>query len=257
VKLNPLKTGAQRAASLLICGFLVAPILSAQSTNALDAPPKGFWQRLSLGVRLSIFATDILPSGTTTTYPYDNDSLAITQTTQAEYSHIGGGVTVEYAVSRRVLVSADLLYHKFGYTAKGSTLAIAADGTISGTSSQERTHARYWDLPVVIRFTNLGDIGAARAFLGAGMALRRITNITTSGFNIDEAGNTVINNAPRAPLNQTIYGVIAAAGVRAVDDFGIKVTPELRYIYWFGNIFGSWPGQQRRNELQVLLGITF
>jgi hypothetical protein len=254
VRSNLLKTRARRTAGIVVCAFLLAPFLRAQ--DASDNVPQKFWRRFSLGVRINAVPMGFEPTVNSSTNP--NGTTSVSQTTSRSDSYVGGGVTLEVALSHKLLMSADLLYHHFGYTADTTTMTTAADGTSQIIATDEVTRARYWDLPVIFRVTNLGGpIGAAHFFLGGGASVRRVSNIRTTTTTSDTNGDLTVDYAPRTPLNRTIYGVVAAVGVRAVDDFGIRVTPELRYIRWLGDIFGSAPAQQRRNELQVLIGITF
>lgn len=262
MQLNPRKTGVRRAAGMfLLCGILLAPILRAQSTSSSsrtreeEAQPS-FLRRFSAGVRASILTLDFLPSGTTGSSP--NLQTGIARTLTSASPRLGGGVTVEYAATRRVLVSADLLYRYFRYSAETITNVTLADGTSQLTTVSEATHARYWDLPILARYTTLpARTAAARVFLGGGVSFRRISNIRTSTLMNNADGTQTTDYTPRTAQLQTTYGAVATAGFRVKDDFGFKVTPEVRYIRWLSDLFTAWPARQRRNELQVVIGLTF
>ena len=257
---NPRKTGVRRAAVMFfLCGILLAPILRAQgassSTREEEAQPS-FLRRFSAGVRVSILTLDLLGSGTGSTTPNTETNVATTLTPASP--RLSGGVTVEYAAKRRLLVSVDVLYHYFSYSADTTTNVTLPDGTSQITTVDEATHARYWDLPILARFaTRPARTASARALLGGGVTFRRVSNIRTSLTTTNPDGTQIFDYTPRTPLNRTAYGVVAAAGFRVKDDFGIKVTPEARYIRWLSNLFDGWPAQQRRNELQVVIGLTF
>lgn len=253
-KSNYLTTGARRAAGLLLCLFLLAPFLRAQ--NAVTDVPQKFWRRFSLGVRLCALPLNYIGVSSNTTGPTSTES--VTQTTTEPNSTFGGGATVEYAVSRRLQIGADLLYHRFNITGENTTVTTLSDGTIQTTDVNQAVTARYWDLPVLARYTfPSAKIGAGRIFLGGGAVARRATDIRTTTLNTDINSNVTVSYTPLTPEHSTILGVVATAGVRAVDDFGIRVTPEVRYVRWLDDMFAAWPAQQRRNELQVLIGITF
>ena len=45
--------------------------------------------------------------------------------------------------------------------------------------------------------------------------------------------------------------------MRFVDDFGVKLTPELRYTRWRGATFDSDSTRMRRDELVIGIALTF
>jgi hypothetical protein len=260
VQLNPRKTGVRRAAGMFfLCGILMAPILRAQgsSSSAREQEEQpSFLRRFSVGVRASIFPLSLQGSESSSSSP--NTETTRAQSVSEGTPRLGGGLTVEYAAKRRVLVSADILYHYFDYTASTTTNVTLPDGTSEITTLGEVTHARYWELPILARFTTLpARTASARMLLGGGVSFRRVSNIRTSMTTTNPDGSEVSDYTPRTPLNQTSYGVVASLGFRVKDDFGIKVTPEVRYIRWLNDLFSGFPAQMRRNELQVVIGLTF
>jgi hypothetical protein len=78
----------------------------------------------------------------------------------------------------------------------------------------------------------------------------RTTNNTTN------ADATTENNQIRAQVSKrTLIGATVGVGFRFVDEFSIKVTPEVRYTRWDGLTFGTDSTQSPRNQLEV--GIAF
>jgi hypothetical protein len=45
--------------------------------------------------------------------------------------------------------------------------------------------------------------------------------------------------------------------MRFVDDFGVKLTPELRYTRWLGATFNSDSTRSRRDEIVIGIALTF
>lgn len=260
--LNPRKTGVRRAAGMfLLCGILLAPILRAQSTSSSsstreeETQPR-FLRRFSAGVRVSILALGLQSSTKTQATP--NTQTVIDFTLTPASPRFGGGVTVEYAATRRILISADLLYRYFSYSSEAVTNVTLADGTSQISTVDEAAHARLWDLPILVRYTTLpARTASARVFLGLGACLRQVSNIRTATTVTNPDGTTATSYAPRTPQRQNTFGAVAAVGFRVKDEFGIKITPEARYIRWLSDLFTSWPAQQRRNEIQAVIGLTF
>jgi hypothetical protein len=253
VKSIPIRFSVCNAAGVLFCAVLLAPVLCAQ--EAPDPETGGFFKRFAVGVRESTLGLSFLSSTDTTTAPTATLSTETTRTPTG--SRIGGGVTAEFAVTRRVLVSGDLLFHRFSYTTSNASTLTLDDGTTQTTTVAETTRARYWDLPVLARVKFGPPLGAARLFVGGGGSLRRVANIRTTTTTTASGSTTSASNTARTPANKMISGVVAAVGFRAVDDFGIRLTPEVRYIRWMSDLFTGWPAQQRRNELDVVVGLTF
>jgi len=253
VKSIPIRFSVRNAAGMLVCAVLLAPVLCAQESS--DPESGGLFKRFAVGVRESTLGLSFLSSTDTTAASTDTLSTETTRTPNS--SRIGGGVTVEFAVTRRVLVSGDLLYHRFSYTTSDTSTLTLQDGTTQTTTVAESTRARYWDLPVLARVKCGPPLGAARLFIGGGGSLRRVANIRTTTTTTNPDSTSSANNTARVPANKMISGVVAALGFRAVDDFGIRLTPEVRYIRWMSDLFTGWPAQQRRNELDVVVGLTF
>ncbi len=262
MQLNPRKTGVQRAAGMFfLCGILLAPILRAQSTSSssstreVDVQPN-FWRRFSAGVRASIV---MLPQQNATGFASVPNSLTVVSSSLTPASaRFGGGATVEYAATRRILISADFLYQYFSYSSQVVTTVTLADGTSQISTRNEATHARYYTVPVLARYATLpARTASAQVFLGGGVALRKIANVRTTTDINNADGSTTTDYTPRTPQKLSTFGAVATAGFRVRDEFGIKITPELRFTRWFSDLFSSFPGKQRRNELEVLIGLTF
>ena len=262
MQLNPRTTGVKRASGMfLLCGSLMAPILRAQSPSSSsssrepEAQPN-FLRRFSVGVRGSIVMLPIQSSTASASTP--NTLTLVSTALSPASSRFGGGATVEYAATHRILVTADLLYQYFAYSAQTVTTVTLADGTSQISTRAESTHARYWTVPVLARYGTLpARTAAAQVFLGGGVSFRKISNIRTTTDIVNPDGSSATNYTPRTSDRLSVFGATATAGFRVKDEFGIRVTPEVRFTRWFSDLFTSWPGRQRRNELEVVIGLTF
>jgi hypothetical protein len=254
VRSNSLKTRVSRAAGFILCGLLLTPVLFAQ--GASDSDHHNFLRRFSVGARGTVFPMAIQTSGITANNP--TTASTATYTLAPSTPLFGGGLTVEYAASQRILVSADVLYHEFRYSSDTTTALTAADGTTTISDVAEGTHARYWELPILVHLTSLpARTASAQVMLGVGPTFRYVTGVRSEFTTTNPDGSQAVSYRPRAIQSQTVMGGVASAGVRLTDDFGIKYTPEVRYIRWLSDSFTSWPAQQRRNELHVVVGITW
>ncbi len=260
--LNPRKTGVERAACLLFfCGILLAPILRAQSSTTSSSAREeqvqpNFWRRFSAGIRGSIIMLPVQSSASTASSP--NTLTLVSNSLTPASPRFGGGATVEYAATRRILVSADVLYQYFSYSSQVVTTLSLADGTSQISTVSEATHARYWTIPVLARYGTLPAKTAwAQVFLGGGVSYRKISGIRTTTDIVNPDGSSSTNYTPRIATKLSTFGATATAGFRVKDEFGIRITPEVRYTRWLSDLFSSWPAKQRRNELSVIIGLTF
>lgn len=262
MQLNPPKSGVERAVGMLfLCGILLAPILRAQSTTTSsstreEAAQPNFWRRFSAGVRASIVMLPLQNSASTQSNP--NTLTLVNNSLTPMSSRFGGGATVEYAATRRILVSADILYQYFSYSSDVVTTVTLADGTSQLSTVDESTHARYWTVPVLARYeTRAARTASAQVFVGGGVSFRKISGVRSATNTINPDGTTVTDYTPRTPDKLSTFGATATAGFRVKDEFGIRITPEVRFTRWLSDLFNSWPAKQRRNELEVLIGLTF
>lgn len=251
---------SNRFGLFLLCAILLAPSLCAQtsssSSSTREEEQPRFLKRFSVGVRATILTLDMFPNSTNTTFP--NSQTQLEQDLSPITQRLGGGVTLEYQATRRILVSGDLLYQYLGFEANTTTTVTLADGTSQITSVVESTHARCWDVPILARYGTLpARTASASVLIGGGAMVRRISGVRTSVVTENPDNSLIYSYAPHTPQNTMSYGVVAAGGVRLKDDFGIKVTPEVRYIRWLSDLYTSWPGKLRRNELEVVIGLTF
>ena len=71
-------------------------------------------------------------------------------------------------------------------------------------------------------------------YLSGGATARNVSSVRTTN-NITNADGTLANNQIQAPMaKRTLIGATVGVGFRFVDEFNIKVTPEVRYTRWNG-----------------------
>jgi hypothetical protein len=180
--------------------------------------------------------------------------------TTAKSFPIGGGLSVEAPLTHRFILTVEVLYNRVRYTKVTDTYWGTDDPT---TSSDERSHtkttedtkARLFDLPLLLH-RNLGASGfLSHLYVSGGPSLRLATTVRTTN-NITNADATTANNQTAALLSKRILiGATAGVGLRFIDEFGIRVTPEFRYTRWNGMTFAQDSTRSPRNQLEI--GIAF
>lgn len=242
-----------------IClGALFACLQSASGQNAIIEPPAE--RRISVGGRLSILNSAAISEGSlvrATSSPAYRTELTTSWTT----GRMGGGPAVHLRLNRRLGVSVDLLHRGIGYQQEVSTTSGTDDTSTTVderlTTTSESTSADYWELPVMARiYYGRRSRGNWSRFFGAGFSLRQISDIRTTR-ETTIAGESCCDETPASPAHKRSFGLIAGAGVQVMDEIGLKITPEIRYTHWLRHSFDSPPTRSNRNQVEVLIGITF
>ncbi len=174
---------------------------------------------------------------------------------------LGGGLAIEAPLSRRTLLTADVIFNRLRYTKVTDVFSGTDDPT---TSADERSHktttetskARLFDLPVLVH-RNLRSSGVlSRLYLSGGATARLASSVRTTN-NITNADATTANNQITAQVaKRMLVGATVGAGFRFVDEFNIKVTPEVRFTRWNGATFNQDSTRSPRNQLEVGIGFS-
>ncbi|MBI5085762.1 MAG: hypothetical protein HZB13_14330 [Acidobacteria bacterium] len=224
-------------AMLLAAAMSVAPGVFAQK-GVTEGP---FTKTFTIGGRASY-----LPLGSMLMKP---SSAPISNAGLHGTKKFGGGAALELSFKRKFGLDLDAIYRAVGFWT-------VTDTDIATTVLQ--TKARYYDFPLTFRYNYFGRTGfASHLFVRGGVALRKVSNLKTTRDVTDNEGNTA-SGPTGSPLNHgTVRGLVAGGGMRFRDDFGIKVTPEVRYTRWMAQTFSTAPFMAKRDQLEVVVGITF
>jgi len=232
----------------------MAPAVYGQESSSAPVPepePLG-WRRFSFGGRLNGLPFNVLnnkdvnltPANSTASYAYD---------TTNSYLQIEFGPSLEFRVTRNFALSAEFLYHRLNYN---MTDTITADGNV--TTVSEQTSARLWDAPVMVRWRGLAETGfLSHLYFAGGGELRNVSHIRTSNLTTLPDGATSSDNIATVPSKRDLMGAVVGVGMRFVDDFGIKLTPEMRFTRWMGETFDNESTRSRRDELLIGIALTF
>ncbi len=170
--------------------------------------------------------------------------------TKPANGQVGAGLNVNVRVFRQFWLNAGGTY-RFGGL---DTMYTSND--ISGDVFVYRTRARYFDFPLLVRYSGSKHHWSRYLFFEGGGALRHTTATTTS-----TAANYFGSEccAPTFPLKEksNILGAVAGAGLIGRDAFGIIVAPEVRYTYWTGSTFSGLSAASEKNQLEITLTFGF
>ncbi len=240
-----------------------APTAGSSSSSSSAPAPKGE-RRFTGGLTLSILGLSTVPGKTETV---NNTSEISTQyQTKNESSRIGYGLTLQARITNHFYLNLSGLLRHLGYS-ETTTVSTTTTGELNGstypittiTSSHEDTHALLIDVPVLVRYYGTGKRpGSPRWFLEAGGTWRIANDIRTSLDSTDASGNvTCCTNTPTVPAHRSAVGMSVGAGIQFRDEFGIKVTPEVRYTRWVEQIFNNQSTHTQTNQVEADISLTF
>ncbi len=106
-----------------------------------------FLKRFAIGGRISTMGLGLLKTGTTT---QTSTALEHDYTVASNSTRVGGGPSLEFKVTPKLWISADLLYHRFGYrtsidTYTGTDNADTTTDERTKVNVLEKTRASLWD----------------------------------------------------------------------------------------------------------------
>jgi hypothetical protein len=243
---------------VLVCGICLTmiPAVYGQESSSTPEPevkPTG-WKRLSIGFRVAGYPFNVLNNkdvNITTTTP----AATIAISTSNTYLQVGVGPSLEYALFGKFSLAGELIYHRLDYT-KTTQITITSDNALTGIT--ETTSARLWDAPVFLRYRGFAESGIrSKMYVAAGGEVRDVAHIHSTTVTNLSNGTNLASFAPVVPSKRNLFGAVAGVGLRLVDDFGIKLEPEVRYTRWFGETFDSGSTRSRKDQVDVSVALVF
>lgn len=215
-------------------------------------------RRFSFGARLSILGLAQLKGGAV--------DIAI-PVTPAQYLATGQsqsirwapGLGMQFALSERYTLNLDLLYRRIAYTRDVQVYeGVDSPNTIVDerklTLRYEDTRGRIFDLPVMLRrYSKDRHARGRRFFWELGGNVRRASNIST----LASVNGGCCDERPNLPGNKISLGAAGGAGMHLIDDFGIRVTPQVRYTYWLQRAIDTRPVRSNPHQVEFVLGVSF
>ncbi len=246
-----------RTVRAILCGLSLTllPVLHGQESSSAPVPEEAATgiKRWSFGFRVAGYPFNPLHNVSQTVYS-TVDSLLATSTisTSNNYLQVGFGPAVEFAATRHFTLVGELFYHRLTYT---QTTQITLGALSEGIT--ENTGVNFWDLPVLVRYRGLREDGfLSHLYFDLGPAMRYGANIKSHYVVNYPNGTSSTSDVPQS-ANKFIGGAVVGAGMRFVDDFGIKVEPELRYTRWLGRTFDAESTRSSENTIEVDIAFTF
>ena len=253
-------------AALLSGAALYAQTPQSSTSVKQDLQPRAYVRRFSLGASLSVLVLPTIPNRTTTTV-VANPALDAQYTTTGTFDlwhRAGYGAMAQLSVTERFAVNVGLFVHRVQYQMNRDVFEGQDNPTTlvderRHTVRNEDTRAKIYDLPVLVRYYGKDrHKPGPRWFLEGGGAIRRAANIKSStDSTIGTAATTCCDTTPVKPFKRNARGAVAGLGFQFIDDFGIRIVPEVRYTRWLDQTFHSFSTGTQRNQIEAMISLTF
>jgi hypothetical protein len=164
-------------------------------------------------------------------------------------------------INARTLFTAEVIFNRLRYDKVtneywGTDDPTTANDERSHYTATENTKARLFDVPVLLHRNVRATGFLSHMYLSGGVTVRNVSSVRTVN-NITNADGTLANNQNRAAVDrQNLIGATIGAGFRFVDEFNIKVTPEVRFTRWNGATFNQDSTVSPRNQLEIGIGFS-
>jgi hypothetical protein len=121
---------------------------------------------------------------------------------------------------------------------------------------------RLLDIPVMVRYSGKKFNPSKHTFYEIGGVVRQGFSLQTTTNATDQVtGELGAGPASGTAYKRRIFGAVAGAGLIGRDDFGIVVSPEVRYTRWMSDTFSS-PNitslvNSNKNQLELTVSFGF
>jgi opacity protein-like surface antigen len=223
-----------------------------QQQPVAKTPGSNELRRFSIGGLLSFNIFSYMQA--TTRENTISDTTTFKSTSENLSSRATIGPILQMTFASRWAVAAGISYRKGGYRLTNDTTVSSKVSTV-----KERTDFRSWEVPILVRrFSKAHDDEGFRWFYQAGVAARFINRISSETSTTAQDGTvTCCDTKASVPRQSNILGFVAGAGITARDQFGIRVTPEIRYTRWMDRNWDSFTARSRRDQAEIAIGFQF
>lgn len=171
--------------------------------------------------------------------------------------------TFEYMFTPRLSVGAEFYLTHAKYTLT-TQVRNGLPGPNAGvddrplTTYAESSNADYWVFPMLARYGGVRSRGfLSHLYVAAGAEYRHVGRVRTGTDIYYPDGTTGYTEIAAVPTNSNQIGGVIGLGLRMLDDLGIKVAPEIRFIRWTNSTFEGPGYHSQMNQAEAGLGFSF
>jgi hypothetical protein len=223
----------------------------------------GLTGRYYFGFRVEFFPLSLFKTSFTQT--------TVTTPPVASYSYFPSNgsqkaalaATFEYMFTPRLSAGAEFYLTHAKYTLT-TQVRSGLPGPNSGvddrplTTYAESSNADYWVFPMLARYGGIRPRGfLSHLYVAAGAEYRHVGRVRTGTDIYYPDGTTGYTEIAAVPTNSNQIGGVIGLGLRMLDDLGIKVAPEIRFIRWTNSTFEGPGYHSQMNQAEAGLGFSF
>lgn len=214
-------------------------------------------RRLTIGVHVVYYPLPLIKS---------SYLVQISNNPPAQYNYYAAsdspkwspGAMVEYRLLNHLSLVGEIHFHHEDYTVTDNILSGYNTSTTGGdnrplTTTVQTSQINDYEFPIMARYYGLWSSGwKRRLYVAGGGQYLHVGKIRTGNDFIYPSGVTDYNENPATPNKVNDLGAVVGVGMRFVDEFHIRVAPEVRYIRWaapsiLGTAYRSAPYQLEAN----------
>ncbi len=269
------------AIPFLMLPLLLAPAMHAQGTaqakpdeppsapeNTNVAEPVDWFPKGPLGLKwvsIGVFVPVMIEPEIKNGSSVSGTTLPITKfTTTGQTSRVAVGLALEFPIYKHLTLVAEGIYHHISYkeVLEIDTVDTTNTAATTVTTFTQNTSAVEWQIPVMLRYTGFRSHGIfSKVYVEAGEAYRKVGHVkSTTNYDQSIPGQsdtTSVSNSPVLPQSRSMHGEQVGIGLRFMDDFNIRVEPEVRYVRWPGQVYDFDTTHTATRQLEVGVSFTF
>jgi hypothetical protein len=241
-----------------LCGWLLpAAMLAADDT----APPAKLHRPL-IGFRAEFYPLRFF-NITTVTSATTSPAASYTFTAKSDSAKYIVGPTLEYRWTAHISFGTELHFHHANYTQtttlrSGVAPPDPAFDTRTTTTIIQDSKINYWEVPLLAHYYGLRPQGwFSRLYVTGGVQYRHVGRIRTANTSQYPDNTSDYNETPPPASLKNQFGAVGGLGIRFLDDFNIKLAPEVRFIRWFGTTFDGPAFRSASNQIEASIGVSF
>lgn len=253
---------------MTLADFSKAAVLTCLTSGfllqAADDATTSKIRRFTIGVHVIYLPEIQMKTGTAEVVTNDTNPVAQYNYTASSTSpKWGPGAVVEYRLTPHWSVGGEIHFHHVDYQLNGEILTGINTSTTGGdnrpiTTTSSQSQANFYEFPLVAHYYGFWSHGwKRRIFATGGVELRHVGRIRTGNDFIFPSGVTDYNENPATPSKVNDFGGVVGVGMRFIDEFHIRLTPEARFIRWQSPTLQGPGFTSVVNQLEAGLSLTF
>jgi hypothetical protein len=243
-------------AALFACLFPGFLLLGADD-NA--APPL---RRLSIGIHVVYFPLPLVKGGSVIQIS-NNPVAQYNYTAASDSPKWSPGAQVEYRLTDHLALAGELHFHHTDYTQTTDTLSGYNTSTTGGdnrpvTTMVETSQVNCYEIPILAHYYGFWSHGwKRRMYFSGGLQLLHVGKIRTGNDFTYPSGATDYNENPAIPKQTNTIGAVVGVGMRLIDEFHIRLTPEVRFVRWQAPALQGVAYRSYANQVEAQMGLSF